>query len=1038
MPSCPLTHRPLTHRPLIYRSLIYRPLTHRSLIYRSLTQRLLTWFTSPPAAEKAGQRAALRRLRGRQITSPWRVGRQSVHALALLGLFFMSPPSHAGEVADAGSAPQTAPVEFFEAQVRPLLVQYCQECHGPDKQESEFRVDARQAFLTGGSSGQPAISLERPAASLLLRAIRREGELAMPPDDPLPAKAIATLTKWIELRAPWSADVPSTPVRATMPERIARDQTSHWSFQPLVCPPLPQVSNRQWPRTGVDYFVLQQLDAASLAPSPAADRRTLIRRATFDLHGLPPTSAEVTAFVSDPAPDAYERLLERLLQSPRYGERWGRHWLDVARYADTQGYAFGRDRRYPYAYTYRDYVIRALNQDLPYDTFIVQQIAADQLDLQDDNSALAGLGFLTVGRKFNNRQDDIDDQIDVVTRGLMGLTVACARCHDHKYDAIPTEDYYSLYGIFSSSQEPGDLPLIGKSLEIEKYRGFLDELDRRKANLNKFATEKRDAFVDDARRRIGDYLAAVIQEQAQTGDGAMPGLSLDPQDVRPRLVKRWNDYLNRWAKPDHPVLMPWAVLTELPDDNFAAQAAAAIASWRELPIQRISPLVLQALELQPPQNKFEVARIYGQLLSDTYRRWKEQGANDEALRQMPDEQRQLGVLLFDPAAPTVIEPTEIRRYLSREDVGEYQKLANEVDAQQANSPEGLPRAMVLRDAGSPEDARVLIRGNPRRPGEPVPRRFPAVLSPGERPNFAHGSGRGELARLIVNPQNPLTARVIANRVWMHHLGSPLVDTPSDFGVRCPQPVQARLLDYLACRLQQNDWSLKALHREIMLSAVYQQQSVDRPDARQVDSENRLLWRMNRVRLEFEPLRDSILYVAGQLNAATGGKSVDLFQAPFTTRRSVYGYIDRQDLPNLLRAFDFASPDQSAEKRPLTIVPQQALFLLNSPFVMAQARELARLLNAERAAPEIYIAQLYERLLQRPPSELERSVLQEFLLAGSSSGTAPDGDLPNHPPADDAPPTTPTTTPTTTLTTKLTPAELVAQLMLLSNEFYLVD
>ncbi|MGD9720647.1 MAG: PSD1 and planctomycete cytochrome C domain-containing protein [Pirellulales bacterium] len=627
--------------------------------------------------------------------------------------------------------------DLFEKHVRPLLVNRCLECHGA-KQEGGLRLDSRAAMIAGGDNG-PALVPGDPDASLLVKALRYADEPKMPPAGPLANEAIEPLVQWIAAGAPWPGD-------ASIP--LAQDPDawrSHWAFQPVRAPARPTVNERDWPQTAIDEFVLARLEGQGLSPSPAADRRTLLRRACYDLTGLPPTAEEIEAFVTDPDPRAFDRAIERLLASPHYGERWARHWLDVARYADSKGYVFTADRNYPNAYKYRDWVVRAFNDDLPYDQFLVAQIAADRLP-GDDKSRLAAMGFLTVGRRFlNNAHDIIDDRIDVLTRGTMGLTVACARCHDHKYDPIPTADYYSLYGVLASSVEPGD--------------------------------------------------------------------------------------------------------------------------------------------------------------------------------------------------------------------GEYMSLA---------------------DAEKPLDPHVFVRGNPGNQGAAVPRQFLAALAGDARQPFGAGSGRLELARAIASRDNPLTARVIVNRVWMHFFDEPLMETPSDFGLRSEPPTHPELLDYLAGSLMEDGWSLKGLARRIMQSAAYQQASLDRPECRAIDSQNRLLWRMNRKRLDFEGLRDGLLTAAGQLDGTLGGAAVELTAWPAPRRRTLYGRIDRQNLPNLFRTFDFAGPDTHSPRRFETTVPQQALYMLNSPFLAEQVRTLAARAEHSATDPRGRIEQLYRLALARRPSEHELALGLSFL------------------------------------------------------------
>ena len=383
-----------------------------------------------------------------------------------------SPP------APAAVSPEA--VEFFEKKVRPVMADHCFQCHGPDKQKSGLRLDSRAAVLKGNDAG-PVVTPGEPEKSRLVQAIRYDDEIKMPPKAKLPPEAIAALTEWIRQGAPWPEGANAS-VRSL--EALGK---KHWAFQPVKNPPIPLPKNAKWVQTPVDAFILAKLEAQGMTPAPPADRATLLRRVTFDLIGLPPTPVEIDSFLSDAGPDAFATVVDRLLASPRYGERWGRYWLDIARYADSKGYVFTEERRYPFAYTYRDYVIRAFNQDLPYDRFLIEQIAADQLPLGDDKTPLSAMGFLTLGRRFlNNVHDIIDDRIDVVTRGTLGLTVACARCHDHKFDPIPTSDYYSLHGVFASSTEPKDLPALGTPVADDAKEAYEKELRQFEAAVAEF------------------------------------------------------------------------------------------------------------------------------------------------------------------------------------------------------------------------------------------------------------------------------------------------------------------------------------------------------------------------------------------------------------------------------------------------------------------------------------------------------------------------------------------------------------------------
>ena len=904
---------------------------------------------------------------------------------------------------------EPAQIEFFEQQVRPVLAEHCYSCHGESKQEFGLRLDSRAGMLAGSDDGEVVVS-GKPNESKVITAIRYDGDIQMPPKEKLPDDAIAALTRWVELGLPWPDDGSASPAPLKGDELYHHAREKLWSLQPVKRPALPEVTNDPWPRQDLDRLMLSKLAAADLSPSEEADRRTLIRRATFDLLGLPPTPEEVDAFVADNSPDAYEQLIDRLLASPAYGERWARHWLDVARYADTKGYAFGKERKFAYAYTYRDWVIDSLNADMPYDQFIVQQLAADRLP---DNPVQnqAALGFLTVGRQFSNEHDNIDDQIDAVTRGFLGLTVACARCHDHKYDAIETEDYYSLYGVFASSTKPDEYPLIGMPQDSTAYDKYKVELAKRETALANYRKSKHVELVEHARMEVTEYLVRVTTKKPEDLLAKLPFLSLDPKDLKPRLITRWRLYLKDNGKEQHPVWKAMS-LASVSQADFEQQCATRMERWGNENDQQFNPLVRQAFLDSPPKNHEQLARLYGDLLTGAYVAWKQMGGNEEARNKLPPAQQQLVHELLGEGTPTNVPEDELVNYLARNDRNHYRKLEKDVESHRASSPAAPARAMSLVDKPQLFNPRVFIRGNHHRRGDQVPRQFLRVLAGDERKPFSNGSGRLELARAIADPANPLTARVLVNRVWMHHFGRPLVGTPSDFGMRSAPPVQQDVLDLLAHDFVAGGWSLKRLHRGIMLSATYRQSSLDRPDCRAKDPENDLLWRMNRRRLEFEAMRDALLAVSGRLDQTMHGRPAALFKNAASRRRSIYGLVDRQDLPNLLRAFDFASPDQSAAKRPETTVPQQALFLMNSPFVIEQANALvARPAIATKTEPRERIAAMYRQLFYRSPTEEEITIGQDFIAAAQA----------NKSPAD-----------------KLAPWSQYAQLLLFSNEFMFVD
>ncbi len=837
----------------------------------------------------------------------------------------------------------------FENRVRPILIEHCVGCHGPKKQEAGLRLDSAAGLRKGSENGLVVVPGD-VEQSKLIEVVRHSGSTKMPPKNKLPDRAIESLTAWVKSGAVWPAGV------AEDGGSISERSKTHWAFQPVTKPAVPELKSHPLRRTKfqirneVDAFVLARLEAAGLRSSPPADRRTLIRRATFDLHGLPPTPEEVTAFEADESSNAFEKVVNRLLTSPRYGERWGRHWLDVARYSDTKGYVRLKDNpNYPSSWTYRDYVIRAFNEDLPFDKFVVQQLAADQLELGDDPRPLAAMGFLTLGQRFLNSQNDIiDDRIDVVTRGLLGLTVSCARCHDHKFDPIPTRDYYSLHGVFASSLEPHVPPLIVPVAERPRHEAYLKELQRRTDQLQQFLRTQQTKLEKSARERAGEYLLAAQKEQLQANFLAVMFLIDASKDLNPVMTQRWGQLLEQTRKRHHPVLAPWHALAKLSEstpDEFAAKARTVIAKWRDAPDpkQRLNSLVVHALADAPPSNLADVATRFGELFRQAEARWLETIKADPTTKQLADADREeLRQLVFGDESPSVIRLTEVEEFLFVDTTTQNQLHDQQRQVEDWVASAGAaPHAHVLIDAAVPVTPRVFVRGNASNPGAVVPRQFLEALTRGERQPFQNGSGRLELARAIADRNNPLSARVLVNRVWLHHFGAGIVRTPGDFGLRGDPPTHPELLDHLTWHFMADGWSIKTLHRRIMLSSAYQQSSRDEPSReRELDPENKLLWKMNRQRLDWESLRDSLLADSGKLDLTMGGPAMNQTTPPFSTRRAVYGFIDRQNLPSVLRAFDFAPPDASSPQRHLTMVPQQALFLMNSPFMQEQARNLA--------------------------------------------------------------------------------------------------
>lgn len=880
----------------------------------------------------------------------------------------------------------TEQIDFFETRIRPLLANRCIECHGPENSESDLRLDSRDAILKGGSSGKAAAVAGSPDSSLIVHSVRHTGDFDMPPNKSLSEQEIADLARWVAMKMPWPKSG-SAILPLSMTELMQQHRSNHWSFQPVQALKAPNVqAHVAFP---VDRFVVSNLESIGLSLSPRADRRTLIRRATFDLTGLPPTYEQVTAFVNNDSAGAFARLIDRLLDSPQYGERWARHWLDVARYSDTSGYALGNaDNRYPFAFTYRDYVIDAFNSDLPYDQFIREQLAADHLDLPADRKTLAALGFITVGRKYLGRPETVDDQVDVVTRGLMGLTVSCARCHDHKYDAIPTEDYYSLYSVFANNYVPDDLPLIGHVGQRVKFESYFQKLRDLENEIETFRKSRHAVLLQHIHNHFSDYLARIVAPNQKSLIEKQPFINLRGVDIRTKVLDRWRSFLAKQAS-EPTIIKPSLDLLALENDQFEHNVKSLVDQWSTQPRQfRVNSLYLEKLKANPPKQKVEIARILGELFSETLELWKSEGSKEPPSGQFDGPRREIAAILFDDKSPARISLGNLDKYLELPDQQELEKLRAAIVKHDSESPDGLARAMVIRDNEKLKDQNVMLRGNEHQQGNVVPRRFVALLSPpdteagDERPIFQNKSGRLDLAKKIASRENPLTARVMVNRVWMHHFSRPLVETPSDFGIRCEQPVQLDLLNYLAAEFMESGWSLKQLHRTIMLSDTYCQMSAERMDCVKLDPENQLLWKMNRRRLEFEPLRDSLLAVSGQLDLTLHGKAIDLFERPISNRRTIYGLIDRQDLPGLYRVFDLANPDQSAARRIRTSVPQQSLFMLNSFFVTQQARHLIDSIPDFNQTPvKDNLTWLYRTLYQRDPAAEELEIGMNFI--GSS-------------------------------------------------------
>lgn len=704
----------------------------------------------------------------------------------------------------------------------------------------------------------------------------------------------------------------------SLPTDAAFDMSAadtHWAFVPLVKPEIPATPGKA-SSNPVDAFVSYKLGERGLSLNTRADKRTLVRRVTYDLTGLPPTFEEVASFLADESSDAYVRLVDRLLASTAYGERWARHWLDVARYADTKG--IFRGGRYSFSYTYRDYVIRSFNEDKPYDQFVLEQLAADQLDLGGDKIALAAMGFLTLGRTFFGRKDFIiDDQIDVVTRGLQGLTVSCSRCHDHKFDPIPTADYYSLHGIFASSQDADELPVIQSPRSEEDYQCFLKEQQRFDDEIKTSTDKTIDKFLVSERSVTGSYLDAVDEARAIEDDEDFKVFA-GSRKLQVDVLRLWITFVDSDEGRGHPVLQAWF------DEYENGNRESGVVFYNE----RFASAV------------------------------KEEGEGGSEVRAFFEE----------VGAPVNPDREDVAKWIRRKIGGDTGQLTRDRQALDWTHPGAPIRAHILEDISKPKNSHIYKRGDSGNLGEEVPRQYLQILSGENREPFSSGSGRLELAEAIVGESQQLTARVIVNRIWGWHMGKGIVDTPSDFGVRTVEPEHIDMLDWMASSLIESGWSLRSLNRVIVLSDTYQQSSAPATESLQLDSENGLWHYFPRARLDFESMRDTLLMVSGNLDRTMGGLQVDLTEAT-TNRRTVYGYIDRKDMPGLFRTFDHPSPEASSPGRFETLVPQQALFLLNSPFVIEQSKHLAKRVGRSAAFDE-RIRFLYQYVYQREPTPSE--------------------------------------------------------------------
>ena len=1021
--------------------------------------------------------------------------------------------------------------EFFEKNVRPLLVAQCQGCHGAAANPAAgLRMDSREGLLKGGSRG-PAITLGKPAESLLLSVVRHTaGNLKMPPAGKLKDADIAVLTEWIAMDAPWGTAAAQK-----------QAEKKFWAFVPPVASSAPLTKNQSWAKSPVDTLLLRALEAKGLRPAPQADKRTLLRRATYDLTGLPPTQAEMQAFLKDNAADAFEKVVDRLLGSPRYGERWARHWMDVARYADSNG--LDENLVYKNAFRYRDYVIQAFNKDKPYDQFIHEQLAGDLLPKTDDLATTferwTATGFLTLGAKMlaeddpvKMEMDIIDEQLDTTARAFLGLTVGCARCHDHKFDPIPTADYYSLAGIFKSTKTMENFKVVAKWHEYvlrpqddrDKLEAHEAKIEAKKNEISKIKKANDDTLIDAAISKAGAYLmasydvmqsqrivlkptqsspSAIIRESASFDKGNVPrplqkkkanveketkapyfaeyiidvpkaGLyQIDMLDeekgagtadlhINGALIKRGAEPVqNREASPDaggwtvsgifplvagkntlrleHKSRFPYfdQILVapntskDIPQSSVQiankyainpsfieqmvdhlkrsdAAPASALYAWEVFgsnkPLSAWDSAVAKLFN-QRPATRDALAERYQALIQQAKQQWlalpadarkkEETKLNEPGL----DALRQLLYEKFGPFAA----PDDARRYYPEAVKTQFALLDAELKAFESATPD-YPRAMGVKEAEKIEDLPIHTRGSHWTLGKVVPRGFLSVIDTKPQMIPPNTSGRLELAQWMTRKDNPLTSRVMVNRIWRWHFGKGIVPSVDNFGRLGEKPSNQPLLDYLAMQFIERDWSIKSMHRLIMLSSAYQMSSAYDEKAAEVDPENNLMWRSNRRRLEAEAIRDAVMVSSGDINFNASGSILQYKDRQYVANTSKGGNVDydrniravyipvvRSSLYDVFRAFDLPDPSMSNGDRDSTVVAPQALFMMNGSVVLKHSHTMAEMLLKLDTDDQERIRLAYERALSRPPSGKEIDQALTFInhIEKTIAGREPD-------------------------------------------------
>lgn len=879
---------------------------------------------------------------------------------------------------DAATNPQSdaAGVEFFEKNVRPILVQHCYECHAAEESNGGLLLDSRNGILKGGDTGT-ALVPGKPESSLLVTAVRYQNrDLQMPPQNKLSEKDIATLEKWVSIGAPDPRVVDPSATSGAAPSGMSiKDGRKFWSLVPVANPSVPAVALSGWVQNPIDAFVLQKLEENHLQPAASADKRTLIRRVTFDLIGLPPTPQEVDEFLSDESDDAYRHLVDRLLESPQYGVRWGRHWLDVARYADSNGLdenlAFGN------AWRYRDYVVDAFNNDKPFDQFLIEQIAGDLLP-QATLETKTATGFLVLGAKVLAEpdmeklvMDTIDEQLDTVGKAFMGMTIGCVRCHDHKFDPLKQTDYYALAAIFKSTRTFSDHTTgaikhwyehsFATKEQLEELKVIDEQIKQKKSAATSFKNKHITQLRNAARARATEYLMAATKFAPSAPLSVVEEIAAR-FELHPRILHHCRTHLE-FHRGDA-FFAPWHVL--------AKQGEQAVdLHYRAL--FRKAETALAAAKAETP-----------------------------AIKTLADPQPEEARAALHDLSGFLAVPPKVEFAFDAETLAEYNRL-EEVARLFESAAADEPSVLGVGEQETLKTLPVHIRGSHLNLGEPVAREFPEVMRvSGVRPVFpANESGRLQLAQWMASTQHPLTARVLVNRVWGWHFGRGLVSTPDNFGRLGDRPSHPKLLDWLARSFMESGWSIKDLHRQILHSNTYRMsaRADDEVAGQEADPENLLLWKFRLQRLEAEQIRDAILAVSNRLDTTIGGKSVPLRNRQFvfnhtsqdhtkydSIRRSLYLPIIRNNLYTLFEQFDFPDPTMPTGIRHSTVVAPQALLMMNSDLLLDSAGVLASsLLDATETSDEQRISMLYRRSLSREPSQAEVERAMAFVgdVAGAT-------------------------------------------------------